>query len=87
MVHWHGRRIRLHCYDYAVDTTTNGFAGGPRPYALWMERDDIEFVLTELGLGDISYGVVDPGNPAGPGVLPAGDLALGLIGTLRISRR
>jgi len=66
VVHWHGRRIHLHGYDYAVDTSTNGFAGGPRPYALWMERADIEFVLTELGLGDISYGVVDPGNPAGP---------------------
>ena len=65
-VDWHGRRMRLHCYDYAFDTNTNGFAGGPRPYALWMERGDIEFVLTELGLGDITYGVVDPGNSAGP---------------------
>jgi len=65
-VHWRGRRIRLHCYDYAADPTTNGFAGGPRPYALWMERGDIEFVLAELGLGEITYGVVDPGNPAGP---------------------
>lgn len=67
IVEWHGRAIRLHCYDYAADPTTNGFAGGPRPFALWMEREDIEFVLAELGLSEITYGVVDPTNPAGPG--------------------
>jgi len=64
-VDWHGRQLRLHCYRYVDDGTTKGFAGGPRDHALWMERDDIEFVLRELGLSEITYGVVDPGNPAG----------------------
>lgn len=64
-VTWHGRAIRLHRYEYVDDTGIKGFAGGPRPYANWMQRDDIEFVLTELGLDDVRYGVVDPQNPGG----------------------
>ena len=32
-----------------------------------MDRDDIEFVLRELGMASITYGVLDPENPAGPG--------------------
>jgi hypothetical protein len=30
-----------------------------------MERDDLEFVLRELGLTDITFGVIDRENPAG----------------------
>jgi hypothetical protein len=63
---WHGRKIHLHRHEYADATMTNRFAGGPKQHALWMEKDDIEFVLTQLGLGNITYGVVDPGNPHGP---------------------
>ena len=63
---WRGRMIHLHCYDYADSTITNKFAGGPRQFALWMEKDDIEFILTTLGFSDITYGVVDERNPQGP---------------------
>ncbi len=62
---WHGRDLHLHCYRYVDDVATNGFAGGPRDHALWMERADIEFVLGELGFTDIRYGVLDIDNPAG----------------------
>jgi hypothetical protein len=63
---WHGREMVLHHRDYVGDVFLGNFAGGPRPFSLWMERDDIEFVLREAGLTAISYGVLDPGNPAGP---------------------
>jgi len=63
---WSGREIRLHRHEYADATITNRFAGGPRQYALWMEKDDITFVLAELGLTDITFGVVDAENPHGP---------------------
>ena len=66
-VDWHGRSIRLHHYNSGSDTTTGTFAGGPRPFARWMSKDDLEFVLRELGLTQITYGVDDPANPAGPG--------------------
>lgn len=67
VVSWHGRDITLHYFDYATDTSAGDFAGGPRPYTNWLSREDIEFILTELGLGVITYGVLDPDNPAGPG--------------------
>lgn len=66
-VTWHGREIRLHRYEYESDTAQGNFAGGPRSYACWLELPDIEFILTELGLSQITYGVKDPANPAGPG--------------------
>lgn len=66
VVSWHGRDITLHYFDYASDTTAGTFAGGPRPYTNWLTRADIEFILTELGFTSITYGVDDPGNPAGP---------------------
>ena len=67
IVQWHGRSIRLHRHDYEGDTVRGTFAGGPRTYANWLELPDIEFILRECGLGSITYGIVDPGNPAGPG--------------------
>jgi hypothetical protein len=66
-VHWQGREIVLHHRDYIGDTQQGNFAGGPRPYSVWMEREDIEFVLRGMGLTEITYGVLDPANPAGPG--------------------
>ena len=66
-VSWHGRNIRLHRYEYRTDTSQGTFAGGPSSFAHWLERDDIEFILEELGLSRITYGVLDPGNPDGPG--------------------
>jgi hypothetical protein len=66
-LNWHGRDMRLHHRDYVTDGSLGNFAGGPRSYSLWMDRDDIEFVLRELGMASITYGVLDPGNPAGPG--------------------
>lgn len=68
VVEWHGRRIRGHHYEYASDTSRGTFAGGPRVFARWLELPDIEFILRELGFATIDYGVVDPGNPAGPGL-------------------
>jgi hypothetical protein len=65
VVMWRGRSVRLHCYRYVDDWATNGFAGGPRDHALWMERDDIDIVLRELGLSQITIGVIDRENPAG----------------------
>ena len=65
VVTWHDRAIRLHRYEYVDDTGIKGFAGGPRPYANWLAKDDIEFVLAELGLSRIAYGVDDPQNPGG----------------------
>lgn len=62
---WHGRSIQLHRYEYVDDTGIKGFAGGPRPYANWLSKADIEFVLRELGLTEITYGVDDPDNPGG----------------------
>lgn len=66
VVSWHGRDITLHYFDYASDTTAGDFAGGPRPFTNWLTREDIEFILTELGMTTITYGVDDPRNPAGP---------------------
>jgi hypothetical protein len=65
VVSWRGQDLRLHCYRYVDDWATKGFAGGPRDHALWMERDDLEFVLRELGLTEITFGVIDRENPAG----------------------
>lgn len=62
---WRGHDFHLHCYRYVDDFATKGFAGGPRKFAYWMERSDIETVLTELGFADIVYGVLDPNGPAG----------------------
>ena len=62
---WRGRNFHLHCYRYVDDFATKGFAGGPQKFALWMERTDIETVLTELGFTDINYGVIDVDSPAG----------------------
>lgn len=62
---WRGRELHLHCYRYVDDFATKGFAGGPRRFALWMERTDIEYVLTELGFTEIQYGVLDVDGPAG----------------------
>ncbi len=64
---WRGRDIRLHRYEYESDTAQGTFAGGPRTFANWLEREDIEFILGELGLSQITYGVLDPVNPVGPG--------------------
>lgn len=66
-VTWHGRDILLHRYEYESDTAQGTFAGGPRSFANWLERADIEFMLQELGLSQITYGVLDPNNPVGPG--------------------
>ena len=62
---WRGRDVHLHRYRYVDDFATKGFAGGPRRYALWMERADIEYALTELGFTNIRYGVIDINGPAG----------------------
>ncbi len=62
---WRGHDLHLHCYRYVDDFATNGFAGGPRDFALWMERTDIETVLFELGFTDVRYGVLDVDGPAG----------------------
>lgn len=67
VVEWHGRTIRGHRYEYTTDTALGTFAGGPRAYAQWLELPDIEFILRELGFTSIEYGIVDPGNPSGPG--------------------
>ena len=32
-----------------------------------MDREDIALVLLEVEMASITYGVLDPGNPAGPG--------------------
>lgn len=64
---WRERPIRLHRYEYETDTQQGTFAGGPRRYANWMEKSDIEFVLESLGFANITYGIVDYANPAGPG--------------------
>jgi len=63
---WHDRDMHLHRHEYADATITNRFAGGPRQYSLWMEKEDIAYVLAELGFTNITYGVVDPANPHGP---------------------
>jgi len=65
-INWHGRSLHLHKHEYADATITNRFAGGPRQYAMWMEKDDIEFVLRTLGFETLTYGVVDVNNPNGP---------------------
>lgn len=68
IVEWRGRSMHLHRYEYETDTSQGVFAGGPRTYAMWMERDDIEFILREMGFSHIEVGVVDYENPAGPGL-------------------
>ncbi len=64
---WHGRDICLHRYEYEHDTSQGTFAGGPNSYANWLELPDIEFILQELGMGTITYGILDRVNPNGPG--------------------
>ena len=64
---WHGRDICLHRYEYEHDTSQGTFAGGPNSYANWLELPDIEFILQELGLGTLTYGILDRVNPNGPG--------------------
>jgi hypothetical protein len=64
---WHGRDICLHRYEYEHDTSQGTFAGGPNSYANWLELPDIEFILQELGIGTITYGILDRVNPNGPG--------------------
>jgi hypothetical protein len=63
---WHDSVLHLHRYEYVDATFTNRFAGGPQQHAMWMEKADIEFVLTTLGLSEITYGVLDPKNSQGP---------------------
>ena len=64
---WHGRDICLHRYEYEQDTSQGTFAGGPNSYANWLELPDIEFILQELGMGTLTYGILDRVNPNGPG--------------------
>jgi hypothetical protein len=64
---WHGRDICLHRYEYEHDTSQGTFAGGPNSYANWLELPDIEFILQELGIGTLTYGILDRVNPNGPG--------------------
>jgi len=68
IVEWRGRSIALHRYEYETDTSQGVFAGGPRSYAMWMEKDDIEFILREMGFSRIEFGVIDYDNPTGPGM-------------------
>ena len=68
IVEWRGRSMHLHRYEYETDTSQGAFAGGPRSYAMWMEKEDIEFMLREMGFSRIEFGVVDYDNPAGPGM-------------------
>lgn len=68
IVEWRGRSMQLHRYEYETDTSQGVFAGGPRTYAMWLEKDDIEFILREMGFSHIEVGVVDYDNPAGPGM-------------------
>jgi protein-L-isoaspartate O-methyltransferase len=66
IVKWHGRDIQLHYYDYESGNTSSTFAGGPHSFTNWLTREDIEFILSELGFESITYGVLDPDNDAGP---------------------
>ena len=53
VVQWRGHSLTLHRRDYLESLQWGGFCGGPETSALWMERDDLLTVLSELGFSDI----------------------------------
>ena len=53
VLEWRGHSLTLHRRDYLESLQWGGFCGGPETSALWMERDDLLTVLTELGFSDI----------------------------------
>ena len=68
-VEWRGHQLHLHRRNYLESLQWSGFCGGPESSALWMERDDLITVLTELGLGTITVQADDLENPNGACVM------------------
>jgi SAM-dependent methyltransferase len=64
-----GRTLRLHRRDYFESVEWSGFCGGPAPYALWLEKDDLLAVLRHLGYESIEVGMDSPEHPHGPHIL------------------
>ncbi len=58
------REIRLHHRSYSSSGII--FSGGQDPFAYWMTRDDILFVLSDLGFPNIVMGFDNPDHVHGP---------------------
>jgi hypothetical protein len=63
-----GRSIRLHHRNYQNpdDGAPPLFSGGGEQYSYWMEKDDILFILTNLGYTRIDLGGDEPRYAPGP---------------------
>jgi SAM-dependent methyltransferase len=68
-VDWRGHRLHLHRRAYLEALQWGGFCGGPETSALWMERDGLMLVLTELGFRRLDVHNDDPHHPNGPCVM------------------
>lgn len=64
-VAWHGHEFELHRRNYLESLQWGGFCGGPESSALWMEREDLMTVLTELSYPRIDVLHDDLGHPNG----------------------
>jgi hypothetical protein len=60
------RSFRLHHRNYPPQGDRSYFSGGEARYSYWMEKDDILFVLNELGYQRIDFMHDEPDYPPGP---------------------
>ena len=60
------RSIHLHHRNYPDQGDGSFFSGENQTYSYWMEKDDIIFVLSELGYGRIELLGDEPDYPPGP---------------------
>lgn len=66
VVRFRDRDIRLHWRSYMEQTNATNFSGGSEQYSYWMELDDIKYVFSEMGFGNITMGIDNPNHPPGP---------------------
>ena len=66
---WRDHRFVLHRRAYREGLQSMGFCGGPETTALWMEREDLLTVLSELGFARIEIGEDQRDHPNGPAIL------------------
>ena len=64
-IQYRGRLIKLHYRSY-LEIATASFSGGADQYSYWLEKNDILYILSELGYSQIDIGIDNPEHPPGP---------------------
>ncbi|MEO7397825.1 MAG: class I SAM-dependent methyltransferase [Ilumatobacteraceae bacterium] len=66
---WRGLPITLHPRHYREALAGTDFCGSPETSALWLERDGLMTVLTQLGFTSITVLEDEPSHDNGPAIL------------------